>query len=155
MPHLFVSVHAPSLATSDDPLAMYSLICVWSSLDLKTPMRVLISEAEVTCAVILPTTVIAGTTAGSAILWDLREPSTMHRGAFSELAGISGDNAIRHATYCTDSLEDESHFLPVCRVSVMAEQIGAHTVGDGNCSLIICFFLIECRQIGISNSYTK
>lgn len=129
-PHLVTCVYSASSVDSDS-LSMFNLVCVWSVMDGTKPMRVLVSDAEITCAAMLPAAVVAGTSAGSALLWDLREPLTMHRNTFPDMGSCSWDGVIRRPTYCTDTLGEESHELPVLRVRLTSQQEGELEDNDG------------------------
>ena len=100
-------------------------ICLWNLNDPELPTkyvrddnegvnhcRILSCGCEIICCTFGPdssSTIIAGTAAGTLVVWDLREYSLMHS------FGYLGDHKIevRRPTYSTDGLFKDNHEYPV------------------------------------------
>ncbi|XP_062377654.1 cytoplasmic dynein 2 intermediate chain 1 isoform X2 [Sardina pilchardus] len=105
-----LSVHAPSSLPSAIRLDSQSVICVWNIWEPSRPQKILVYESEVCCCCFSPgkaMLVFAGTTVGSVVLWDLREPSSSH---YSLTIGES-DWTLRYPTFSTDAVLSGSGHL--------------------------------------------
>ncbi|XP_042566209.1 cytoplasmic dynein 2 intermediate chain 1 isoform X4 [Clupea harengus] len=109
-----LSVHAPSTKPSAVRLDSQSIICVWNIWEPSRPQKTLVYESEVCCCCFSPgkaTLVFAGTSVGSVVLWDLREPSSSH---YSLKIGES-DWILRYPTFSTDAVLSVSGHLSTVR----------------------------------------
>ncbi|XP_041922993.1 cytoplasmic dynein 2 intermediate chain 1 isoform X2 [Alosa sapidissima] len=105
-----LSVHAPSSMSSAIRLDSQSIICVWNIWEPSRPQKILVYESEVCCCCLSPgkaMLVFAGTSVGSVVLWDLREPSSSH---YSLTIGES-DWTLRYPTFSTDAVLSGSGHL--------------------------------------------
>ncbi|KAL2085589.1 hypothetical protein ACEWY4_018909 [Coilia grayii] len=98
-----LSAHTPSSTPSAVRLDSQSIICVWNIWEPSRPQKILVYESEITCCCFSPgkaTLVFAGTSVGSVVLWDLREPSGTH---YNLTIGES-DWTLRYPTFSTDAV---------------------------------------------------
>ncbi|XP_070174778.1 cytoplasmic dynein 2 intermediate chain 1-like isoform X2 [Littorina saxatilis] len=116
-PNTFLTLHSkPQQPSAENPIDMYGLICVWSVKEIASPQKILTCLSQPTCACFSPSRaalVIAGMHDGSVMLWDLREPSSLHRSVYLEGQEI----VTRFPTYNTAGvLEKENHHSPVTSI---------------------------------------
>uniref|UniRef100_A0A3P8ULV8 Dynein 2 intermediate chain 1 n=1 Tax=Cynoglossus semilaevis TaxID=244447 RepID=A0A3P8ULV8_CYNSE len=79
--HIMMSLHLPTAQPTDAHLDSCTVICVWNIWEPSRPQKVLVYESEVQCCCFSPGKpwlVCAGTSVGSLLLWDLREPAANH-----------------------------------------------------------------------------
>ncbi|XP_054622330.1 cytoplasmic dynein 2 intermediate chain 1 isoform X2 [Dunckerocampus dactyliophorus] len=120
--HTLLSVHQP--ASSPGAVVQLdhcSVICIWRIWEPSRPQKILLVESEVTCCCFSPgksTLVFAGTSIGSVVLWDLREPDGDH-----ERLKVSEDEwTFRRPTFSTDALS-AAHFSSVTSVEVVPASV--------------------------------
>ncbi|XP_028826200.1 WD repeat-containing protein 60 isoform X2 [Denticeps clupeoides] len=108
-----ISVHAPVTKPSAVRLDSKTIICIWHIWEPSRPQKILLYESEVCCCCFSPgktTLVIAGTAVGSVVLWDLREPSSLHH----KLSVGESEWILRYPTFSTDAiLSGSGHLSPV------------------------------------------
>ncbi|XP_025084636.1 WD repeat-containing protein 60-like isoform X2 [Pomacea canaliculata] len=119
-PHVFLTIYSkPKEVSEENPIDNYGLICVWNTKEIAYPQRILTSVSEPTCACFSPiraSLVIAGLVDGSVCVWDLREPSSLHRTVFLQ----DQDVCIRFPTYNTAGVsEKENHHSPVVAITAV------------------------------------
>jgi WD40 repeat protein len=92
------------LAGFNASLAGKGLVCVWQTDNSERPVKTLVCEGlPVCCAMspVRPTVVVAGTSTGSIMVWDLREPNSVHEDEESRTLDVS--NGLRRPSYSTDA----------------------------------------------------
>ncbi|XP_014666099.1 PREDICTED: WD repeat-containing protein 60-like [Priapulus caudatus] len=108
--NLFLTTH--SSAGVDAETTAPGFVCVWNVAEPSMPYRLLACKAPPLCSCFSPykaNMVFVGLIDGSLVVYDLDEPSSMHTN--SRLAENS--LPIRHSTYTTAALEDDSHHSSV------------------------------------------
>ncbi|XP_028288466.1 WD repeat-containing protein 60 [Parambassis ranga] len=117
--HTMMSVHMPKMKPGTVHFDSCTLICIWNIWEPSRPQKILVYESEVQCCCFSPgkaILVFAGTSVGSVVLWDLREPSSNHDHVKIE----EDDWTFRHPTFSTDAVMAASgHFSAVTSVEVV------------------------------------
>uniref|UniRef100_A0A3P8UKY3 Dynein 2 intermediate chain 1 n=1 Tax=Cynoglossus semilaevis TaxID=244447 RepID=A0A3P8UKY3_CYNSE len=101
--HIMMSLHLPTAQPTDAHLDSCTVICVWNIWEPSRPQKVLVYESEVQCCCFSPGKpwlVCAGTSVGSLLLWDLREPAANHH----RLRMEDQDWTFRQPTFSTDAV---------------------------------------------------
>uniref|UniRef100_A0A672JCP7 WD repeat domain 60 n=1 Tax=Salarias fasciatus TaxID=181472 RepID=A0A672JCP7_SALFA len=116
--HTMMSVHMPTTKPSAVPLDSCTVICIWNIWEPSRPQKILVYESEVKCCCFSPgkaTLVFAGTSVGSVVLWDLREPASSHQ----QLQLGEEEWTFRQPTFSTDAvMAGLGHFSPVSSIEV-------------------------------------
>ncbi|XP_067107613.1 cytoplasmic dynein 2 intermediate chain 1 isoform X3 [Osmerus mordax] len=114
-----LSVHSPTQKPSAVRLDSKTIICIWNIWEPSRPQKILVYESEVRSCCFSPgkaTLVFAGTSVGSVVLWDLREPAGDHHTL--RIGDI--DWTLRHPTFSTDAvLAASGHMSSVSSVEVV------------------------------------
>ncbi|XP_068437502.1 cytoplasmic dynein 2 intermediate chain 1 isoform X2 [Clinocottus analis] len=117
--HTMMSVHSPTTRPSVVRLDSCTIICIWNIWEPSRPQKVLVYESEVQCCCFSPgkaVLVFAGTSVGSVVLWDLREPASDHH----RLKIGEEEWTFRQPTFSTDAvMAGSSHFSSVTSVEVV------------------------------------
>uniref|UniRef100_A0AAQ6IRZ2 WD repeat domain 60 n=1 Tax=Anabas testudineus TaxID=64144 RepID=A0AAQ6IRZ2_ANATE len=121
--HTMMSVHAPTTKPSAVRLDSCTIICIWNIWEPSRPQKILLYESEVQCCCFSTgkaILVIAGTSVGSVVLWDLREPASNHY-----RMKIGEDEwTFRQPTFSTDSvMANSGHFSAVTSVEVVSSNV--------------------------------
>ncbi|XP_069368895.1 cytoplasmic dynein 2 intermediate chain 1 isoform X2 [Paralichthys olivaceus] len=117
--HTMMSVHAPTTKPSAVRLDSCTIICIWNIWEPSRPQKILVYESEVQCCCFSPgkaILVFAGTSAGSVVLWDLREETSNHY----RLNIGEEEWTFRQPTFSTNAVMAASgHFSSVSSVEVV------------------------------------
>ncbi|KAK2859570.1 hypothetical protein Q5P01_004190 [Channa striata] len=128
--HTMMSVHMPTTKPGTGHLDRCSIICIWNIWEPSSPQKILVYESEVQCCCFSPgkaTLVFAGTSVGSVVLWDLREPSSNH---YRQKIG-EDEWTFRQPSFSTDAVMAHSgHFSSVTSVEVVPSGV-AGGLGPG------------------------
>ncbi|XP_072043878.1 LOW QUALITY PROTEIN: cytoplasmic dynein 2 intermediate chain 1-like [Amphiura filiformis] len=130
--NLLLTVHStPNKVMSDgvkeggvdgaNSLSNKGLLCVWNVNEPFRPQKILSCKSTPTCCVFSPTKstlAFAGTVDGSIVVWDLREPSSMHMS--QEYDGQEW--SIRVPTFSTDGIQDTHHSSVVTMQPIVAAE---------------------------------
>uniref|UniRef100_A0AAY4DF48 WD repeat domain 60 n=1 Tax=Denticeps clupeoides TaxID=299321 RepID=A0AAY4DF48_9TELE len=111
-----ISVHAPVTKPSAVRLDSKTIICIWHIWEPSRPQKILLYESEVCCCCFSPgktTLVIAGTAVGSVVLWDLREPSSLHH----KLSVGESEWILRYPTFSTGHTNSKQHNVKLLNVN--------------------------------------
>ncbi|XP_006815867.1 cytoplasmic dynein 2 intermediate chain 1-like [Saccoglossus kowalevskii] len=162
--HLILTAYSmPQKASSKNKLYSKGLICLWNVNEPTRPQKVLSCESAPLCCCFSPskaTLAFAGTVDGTAVVWDLREPSSMHHTHNIE----SEEWLIRMPTYSTDGIQcEDNHHSPVVTVlpivsptdsfkALLPKGAGAGNVSDETAGL--SFQLATVEQQAIINFWT-
>lgn len=119
-PNAFLTLYSkPEQPSPDNMMDAFGVICVWSVKEPAFPQKVLTCVTQPTCACFSParaSLVIAGMVDGSVMLWDLREPSSLHRAVYVHDVEV----VMRFPTYNTAGvLEKENHNSPVTSITAV------------------------------------
>lgn len=130
-PNMFVTVHSmPTQPSGTNMLDPYGLLCVWNAKETTLPQKILTCLSQPTCACFSPSRaalVIAGMQDGSVMLWDLREPSALHRTVVFEGHEI----VVRAPTYNTAGvLGKENHLSPVAAITAVHPKVVRQDTGS-------------------------
>ena len=103
--YLVLTAYSPqSKVKSADGLSGKGLVCVWNVNEPTKPQKILVCESQPTCCCFSPvksTLVFAGMVDGSVVVWDLREPNSMHRSMHIEKEAWT----VRYPTYSTGKMK--------------------------------------------------
>ncbi|XP_065920672.1 cytoplasmic dynein 2 intermediate chain 1-like isoform X2 [Dysidea avara] len=115
--------HPKTKAQHEGGLQSKGIVCVWNTGDLSQPLNVLISEPHPSCCCFSPlkaSLVFAGSDDGSVVLWDLREPVSMHtHQVIQQSAKYSWTPRV--PTFITAGLSSY-HSVPICSISPLSVQ---------------------------------
>ncbi|XP_011487298.1 WD repeat-containing protein 60 isoform X2 [Oryzias latipes] len=151
--HTMLSVHMPISKPSAVRLDSNAIICIWNIWEPSRPQKILLYESEVQCCCFSPgkaILVFAGTSVGSVVLWDLREPASNH---YSLKIG-ENEWTVRQPTFSTDAvMAGTGHLSPVTSVEVVP------SVGAGATSFLspddessgLTFQLASLDESGVLN----
>jgi hypothetical protein len=119
-PSLILAVLSPAPAIrSSDPLRAKGFVCVWNLNQPSIPQKILVCESQPTCCTFGPNKaalVVAATVDGTCVMWDLREPASMHQN--ESVGGV--DYLLRHPTYSTDGIPAAlNHQAPIVAISAI------------------------------------
>ncbi len=144
---LYIVAYSPSHHTASS-IKNEGLLCVWNSESPSFPekfyfiyhsfkinsncfYRVLVCDAPITSFVILRSNsnvVIAGTSLGFLVLWDLKQEISTKVVVMLEKSDQKLSTTLRYPTYSTDWLLEENHFGQIQQVL----SIGYNTAGENN-----------------------
>ncbi|XP_013391905.2 WD repeat-containing protein 60-like [Lingula anatina] len=114
--NLLLAVHGPPSGGSCMELANKGMISLWNTNEPSRPKQILTCESQPTCCCFSPekaTLAFAGMTDGSLVVWDLREPASMHHVYRTR----EEEWLLRKPTYFTAGiLGEENHHSPVTTV---------------------------------------
>ncbi|KAM9839249.1 cytoplasmic dynein 2 intermediate chain 1 [Aulostomus maculatus] len=119
--HTMMTVHKPRTELSAVRLDSRAIICIWNIWEPSRPQKILVYESEVQCCCFSPEKAIlvfAGTSVGSVVLWDLREPARNHY----RLKIAEEEWILRHPTFSTDAV-CSAHFSCVTSVEVVPSAV--------------------------------
>uniref|UniRef100_A0A4W6FJ86 Dynein 2 intermediate chain 1 n=1 Tax=Lates calcarifer TaxID=8187 RepID=A0A4W6FJ86_LATCA len=121
--HTMMSVHMPTTKPSAVRLDSCTIICIWNIWEPSRPQKILVYESEVQCCCFSPgkaILVFAGTSVGSVVLWDLREPAANHH----RLKIGEDEWTFRQPTFSTDAvMAGSGHFSSVTSVEVVPSTV--------------------------------
>lgn len=123
------SSHPKTKAQPDGGLQYKGIVCVWNTGDLSQPLYVLTSEPHPSCCCFSPhkaSLVFAGTDDGSVVLWDLREPVSMHvRDQMTMYTWTP-----RVPTFTTAGISSSNHSVPICCITPLSVLTGHSRSSD-------------------------
>jgi len=160
-PSLILAVLSPApVVRSSDPLRSKGFVCVWNLNQPSIPQKILVCESQPTCATFGPnkaSLAVAATEDGSCVLWDLREPSSLHR--TESVGGV--DYLLRHPTYSTDGIPAaQNHEAPVVSLvairaaSSRGSAAAAEPTGAGSASHSAAFQVATLDSGGVLKTWT-
>ncbi|XP_069552392.1 cytoplasmic dynein 2 intermediate chain 1 [Brachyistius frenatus] len=121
--HTMMSVHMATTEPSAVRLDSCTMICIWNIWEPSRPQKILVYESEVQCCCFSPgkaTLVFAGTSVGSVVLWDLREPASDHH----RLKIGEDEWTFRQPTFSTDAvMAGSGHLSSVTSVEVVPSAV--------------------------------
>lgn len=154
-PSLILAVLSPAPALkSSDPLRSKGFVCVWNLNQPSIPQKILVCESQPTCAAFGPnkaSLAVAGTADGTCVLWDLREPASLHR--TEQVGGV--DYLLRHPTYSTDGIPAaQNHHAPVVSLAAIKAGSAGSTAKSASASQSAAFQVATLDAGGVLKTWT-
>ncbi|XP_067686428.1 cytoplasmic dynein 2 intermediate chain 1-like isoform X2 [Haliotis asinina] len=152
-PHMLLTVFSNSAEPSpDNPVDSHGLACVWNINDLTYPHRILCCEAPPTCCCFSPSKAVlafCGMGDGSVVVWDLREPTSMHR----TVSVGDQEHVLRFPTYNTARvLEEENHHSSITTIiPVYSSVVGSRSEDSTDLGSGLSFQLASAEQNAVVN----
>uniref|UniRef100_T1JFG0 WD repeat-containing protein 60 n=1 Tax=Strigamia maritima TaxID=126957 RepID=T1JFG0_STRMM len=151
-PHMLLTIHAAAEDELVEDLPELGVICVWNIFQPLFPQKILSSHSQPLCCCFNPgkaNLTFAGLVDGSVLLWDLREPSNIHR----KIAYDDHDFVLRSSTYNTaEILRKESHRSSV--VSIRSMQMDTDFASTNYSEQQLTFRVASLEEYGLLKLWT-
>ncbi|XP_052805737.1 cytoplasmic dynein 2 intermediate chain 1-like isoform X2 [Mya arenaria] len=149
-PNMLVTAYSlPTEVSEENTVSKRGVLCVWNTNEPNYPQKILVCTGQPRCCCfspVRPFLVFAGMTDGSIAMWDLREPSSIHRSLLLNDEAYS----LRYPTYDTAGvLNEENHHSPVSCVQPIYTQTDSSSSNSEDASSGLSFQLVSTEEAAV------